>query len=181
MQDAIDSALIHRTRNGETEAFGEIVKRYQQSVFNVCYRLLGNHRDAEDLTQNTFIRVYRRLHTYDSKRPFGPWIRKIATNLCLNFFQQRTDIIPFEERHHQPTPNKRTTPEEIYNKTEQAETLHQAIINLPPKHRVMIELRHYQELSYQEIAETLNIPVSDVKSYLFRGRKLLAQRLKEYA
>jgi RNA polymerase sigma-70 factor (ECF subfamily) len=181
MHDVLDSTLVHRTRNGETEAFGELVNRYQHIVFNVCYRLLGNYRDAEDLTQNTFIRAYQRLKTYDPQRPFGPWIRKIATNLCFNFFHQQTDALPFEGRIHQTTPNYNETPEEIYKKTEQIETLHQAIISLPPKHRIMIELRHYQDLSYQEIAETLNVPVSDVKSYLFRGRKLLAQRLKEYA
>jgi len=181
MQDTPDSTLIHRTRNGDTDAFGEIVYRYQQSVFNTCYRLLGNHRDAEDLTQNTFIRVYRRLHTYDKQRPFGPWIRKIASNLCFNFLQQQTDEIPFEEHHHRTIKDHTTTPEEIYYKFEQTETLHQAIINLPPKHRIMIELRHYQDLSYQEIAEALNIPISDVKSYLFRGRKLLALRLLDYA
>jgi RNA polymerase sigma-70 factor (ECF subfamily) len=182
MQDLSDSTLIHRTRGGETDTFGELVTRYQQSVFNVCYRLLGNYRDAEDMTQNTFIRAYQRLHTFDNQRPFGPWIRKIATNLCMNLFKKHhSDTVPYEECYY-PTPSKKSpTPEEIFYQTEKAETIQQAIINLPPKYRVMIELRHYQEFSYQEIAETLNIPLSDVKSYLFRGRKLLAERLKEYA
>ena len=182
MQDLPDSALIHRTRGGETDAYGELVIRYQQSVFNICYRLLGNYRDAEDMTQNTFIRAYQRLHTFDNQRPFGPWIRKIATNLSLNVFQKHhSDTVPYEERYHQSPSENGITPEEIYNQAEQVEAIHQAIISLPPNHRVMIELRHYQELSYQEIAETLDIPLSDVKSYLFRGRKLLAERLKEYA
>jgi RNA polymerase sigma-70 factor (ECF subfamily) len=182
MQDLTDSALIHRSRGGETDAFGELVTRYQQSVFNVCYRLLGNYRDAEDMTQNTFIRAYQRLHTFDNQRPFGPWIRKIATNLCINLFQKHhSESVPYEERYHQTPSKNGSTPEEIISQTEEAEIIRQAIINLPPKHRVMIELRHYQELSYQEIAETLNIPLSDVKSYLFRGRKMLAERLKEYA
>jgi len=179
MQDTLDNTLINHTLKGETEAFGDLVNRYQQVVFNVCYRLLGNYRDAEDLTQNTFMRAYRRLHTFDTQRPFSPWIRKIATNQCINFFQQQTNTLRFEERFDQTTSNHSPSPEEIFSKAEQVEILHQAIISLPPKHRIMIELRHYQDLSYQEIADTLNLPVSDVKSYLFRGRKLLAQRLKE--
>lgn len=182
MQDLPDSTLIHRTRGGETNAFGELVSRYQQSVFNVCYRLIGNYRDAEDMTQNTFIRAYQRLHTYDDQRPFGPWIRKIATNISINVFQKhQPDTVAYEEHKYQTSSNNGTTPEEIFSQTERAETIHQAIINLPPKHRLMIELRHYQDLSYQEIAETLHISLSDVKSYLFRGRKMLAERLKEYA
>ncbi|MGD8457928.1 MAG: sigma-70 family RNA polymerase sigma factor [Anaerolineales bacterium] len=182
MQDDSDSILIHRSLDGETEAYGELVIRYQQSVFNVCYRLLSNYRDAEDMTQNTFIRAYKRLQTFDDQRPFGPWIRKIATNLCINVFQKNTPAsVPYEGRYHNIPSNNGSTPEDIYRQTEQADTIHHAILSLPPKHRVIIELRHYQELSYQEIAEILHIPLSDVKSYLFRGRKLLAERLKEYA
>jgi RNA polymerase sigma-70 factor (ECF subfamily) len=181
MRDLPDSALIHRTQGGKTDAFGELVTRYQQSVFNVCYRLLGNYGDAEDITQNTFIRAYQRLHTYDDQRPFGPWIRKIATNLCFNVFQKHPiDSVPFEERYHRTSLKNGNSPEEKYNKIEKAERIHQAILGLPPKHRMIIELRHYQDLSYQEISETLNLPISDVKSYLFRGRKILAKRLKEY-
>jgi RNA polymerase sigma-70 factor (ECF subfamily) len=182
MQDSSDSALIHRTQSGETDAYGELVTRYQQSVFNICYRLLGNYRDAEDMTQNTFIRAYQRLDSFDNQKAFGPWIRKIATNLSINTFQKHyPDIVPYEDGYQQTTLKNEPTPEELYSQSEQKKSIHKAILGLPSKHRVIIELRHYQQLSYQEIAETLSIPLSDVKSYLFRGRKLLAERLKEYA
>jgi len=181
MQDLTDSALIHHIRSGETNAYGELVTRYQQSVFNVCYRLLGNYRDAEDMTQNTFIRAYQRLDTFDNQRAFGPWIRKIATNLSINTFQKHyPDTVPYEERFHKSHNKNGTTPEEMYSQTERVKAMREAILSLPTKHRVIIELRHFQQLSYQEIAETLKIPLSDVKIYLFRGRKLLAERLKEH-
>lgn len=79
-----DRDLILRARRGETEAFGELVRLTQAAVFNVCYRLLGERREAEDLTQETFLRAWERLHTFDVERPFLPWIRRVAANLCLN-------------------------------------------------------------------------------------------------
>jgi RNA polymerase sigma-70 factor (ECF subfamily) len=80
MVDPTDRDLVLRTRRGEVEAFGEVVARYQQSVFNVCFRMLGERMEAEDLAQETFIRAYTRLETFDTERPFGPWIRRVATN-----------------------------------------------------------------------------------------------------
>ena len=90
MQEMTDSALVKRTQRGETQAFGELVERYQQSVFNVCYRILGHRQDAEDLTQDTFIRAYQKLNTFDLARSFGPWVRRIAANLCLNVLQNKS-------------------------------------------------------------------------------------------
>src|SRR3972149_12273455 len=76
--------LILRARRGEADAFGELVTRYQTSVFNVCYRMLYERGEAEDLAQETFIRAHERLDSFDVERPFGPWIRRVAANLCLN-------------------------------------------------------------------------------------------------
>ena len=181
MHTAQERLLIENTRNGNLEAFGELIKRYQTSVFNACYRMLGNTQDAEDLTQEAFIRWYKKIESFDLTRPFGPWIKKIAVNLCLNVFQGKKDnYIPLEDYHTQEdTKNKRTT-EGIINHSEQIGLLHDAILELPHKHRAVIELRHYQEFSYQEISDTLNIPISDVKSYLFRARKMLAKRLNTF-
>jgi len=84
MPDPSDRDLALRARRGDAEAFGELVRRYQASVFNVCYRLLGERREAEDLAQEAFIRAYERLDTFDADLPFGPWMRRVAANLCLN-------------------------------------------------------------------------------------------------
>jgi RNA polymerase sigma-70 factor (ECF subfamily) len=177
--DAIsDRDLILRTRRGETQAFGELVQRYQTAVFNVCYRVLGERREAEDLTQETFLRVYSRLGLYDLERPFGPWLRRVAANLCLN----RLELLPppqpsLDDERDEDDPAVR--PEAAVEQNQQTELLRAAMLSLPLRYRVIIEMRHYQEMSYDEIAELLHIPLSDVKSDLFRARKLLAGKLKK--
>lgn len=92
MADPTDRDLAIRARRGDAEAFGELVRRYQGSVFNVCYRLLGERREAEDMAQEAFIRAYGRLETFDADRPFGPWIRRVAANACFNRLQQNAPV-----------------------------------------------------------------------------------------
>lgn len=171
-----DRDLILRARRGETEAFGELVRRTQAAVFNVCYRLLGERREAEDLTQETFLRAWERLHTFDAERPFLPWIRRVAANLCLNHLSARaTDSLELdEERDEADSPSR---PPQLVEQRQQSEQIRAALFSLPPRYRLAIELRHFQELSYDEIAQTLNRPLSDVKSDLFRARKLLKSAL----
>ena len=84
-----DRDLIQRARRGDAEAFGELVIRYQTSVFNVCYRILHERAEAEDMTQETFLRARERLHTFDEERAFGPWIRRVAANVCLNHLESQ--------------------------------------------------------------------------------------------
>lgn len=178
MTDPTDRDLVLRTRRGEVDAFGELVRRYQASVFNVCYRMLGERMEAEDLAQETFIRAFRRLGTYDAERPFGPWVRRVAARVCLNHLQRRTlaSTLLDEDRDQTPTASS-DEPETVVLGTQATAKLRSAITKLAPDHRAVIELRHYQEMSYAEIAETLEIPLSDVKSHLYRARKVLARRL----
>ncbi len=175
MVDPTDRDLVLRTRRGEVEAFGKVVARYQQAVFNVCYRMLGERMEAEDLAQDTFIRAYKRLETFDVERPFGPWIRRVATNVCLNHIQrQRPESYEFDEERDQSPEAARQEPEAYLQGAQTAEEVRQAIVALPAHYRAVIELRHYQEMSYSEIADVLEIPQSDVKSHLYRARKKLA-------
>jgi RNA polymerase sigma-70 factor, ECF subfamily len=177
METLPDRDLILRARRGETEAFGELVRRTQTAVFNVCYRLLGERREAEDLTQETYLRAWERLHTFAVERPFLPWIRRVAANLCLNHLSARTPDAPEldEERDEAASP---LGPSQHVEQSQQSEQIHAALLKLPPRYRITLELRHFQELSYEEIAQALNRPLSDVKSDLFRARKLLAEKLK---
>ncbi|HRJ74595.1 MAG TPA: sigma-70 family RNA polymerase sigma factor, partial [Anaerolineales bacterium] len=99
MNAPTDRDLILRAKCGDSEAYGEIVTRHQTSVFNVCYRILHNRNDAEDLAQETFMRAYNRLNTFDIEREFAPWIRRVAANLCLNFLEsQKTSTQLDDER-----------------------------------------------------------------------------------
>ncbi len=177
MENSSDRSLVLRTKRGELEAYGDLVRRYQGSVFNVCYRMLGDPHDAEDLTQETFIRVHSCLDSFDYDRPFIPWARRIAVNLCLNYINRnRRYVLPLDDEFERSVSNERS-PERAHEDHERNVSLRQAICLLPAHYRAVIELRHFQELSYLEISKVLNIPLSDVKSHLFRARKSLAQRL----
>jgi RNA polymerase sigma-70 factor (ECF subfamily) len=185
-----DRELALRSRSGDREAFGELVRRYQASVFNVCYRLTGERSEAEDLAQEAFLRAYQRFSQYDLERPFGPWMRRVAANVCLNQLQSMKDaeLRPLEialdddqDYARCETLPSSWQPEKMQEQVEKAEAVRAAIISLPPHHRVVIELRHFQGLSYEEIAQALQIPLSDVKSYLFRARHALVKKLEPYA
>src|SRR5689334_10553246 len=92
-----DRDLILRARRGEADAFGELVMRYQTSVFNVCYRILHERAEAEDLAQESFMRAYDRLSTFDIQREFGPWIRRVAANLCLNHLESQRVAVELDD------------------------------------------------------------------------------------
>ena len=174
MTASTDRDLIVRARRGTSDAFGELVRRYQTSVFNVCYRLLHERGEAEDLAQETFMRAYGRLSTFDLTRDFGPWIRRVAANLCLNYLESRKTTVALDDERDA---DQAQLPEAVTQVRERNEQIRNVLLSLPPHYRIVIELRHYQELSYDEIATELNIPLSDVKSHLFRARKLLAEKL----
>ena len=169
-----DRDLILRARRGDAEAYGDLVTRHQTSVFNVCYRILHERGEAEDLAQETFVRAYDRIHTFDVEREFGPWIRRVAANLCLNHLEGQKVTAELDDERDADSAQ---WPEAAQEVKERSEQIRSALASLPPHYRIVVELRHYQELSYDEIAHELNIPLSDVKSHLFRARKLLAEKL----
>jgi RNA polymerase sigma-70 factor (ECF subfamily) len=179
MPDPSDQALVLETRGGDVEAYGVVVRRYQTSVFNVCYRILGERREAEDLTQETFVRAFQRLNTYDPARPFGPWIRRIAANMCLNHLKGNRRIwLPLDDEHDLPDTGPGVDLTTAVEEKTDRSRIRDAIQALPPHYRAVVELRHFQGLSYEETARVLSLPLSDVRSHLFRARRLLAERLR---
>ncbi|MCL4869440.1 MAG: sigma-70 family RNA polymerase sigma factor [Anaerolineae bacterium] len=183
-----DRELVSRVTQGDEEAFAWVVRRYQGVMFNVAYRLLGNRREAEDATQEAFIRAYQAMPSFDLTRPLSPWLKRITTNLCLNWLEKeraRPQITvseltaPDDEVGAlEQFPAPQVSPEQQVSEMEQGQRIRSALRQLPVRYRVVIELRHYQELSYEEIAAALDIPVSTVKSDLFRARKQLGERLE---
>jgi len=169
-----DRELIQRARRGDGQAFGELVTRYQTSVFNVCYRILHERAEAEELAQESLVRAHERLTTFDEERPFGPWIRRVAANMCLNHLSSRKLTTGLDEERDA---DGGQGPEVVQETRERSEQIRSALASLPPHYRLVVELRHYQEMSYDEIAAELKIPLSDVKSHLFRARKMLAEKL----
>jgi len=181
MAESSDRDLVNQTLQGDLEAYSDLVREYQSSVFSVCYRVLGNRRDAEDLTQDTFLRAYNHLDSFDMERPFGPWVRTVAANLCYNHLNQsRLPSMPLLDEHDIPKGGGGKTPEAWLIKNERQERIYQALWQLPPHHRVAIELRHFQDLTYQEMADELEIPLNTVRSHLYRARNKLAELLRKY-
>jgi len=175
-----DQTLVKRTLDGDLEAFGELVQIYQTSVFNVCCRTLGNRRDAEDLTQEAFLRAYNNIKSYDQERPFGPWMRTLAANLCYNKLNRRElNRVPLEDERAFPQKDPDSSPEKALEISQENQTLYQALWELPHQYRIALELRHFQGLSYQEMAGALNLPLNTVRSHLYRGRQKLAEILEE--
>jgi RNA polymerase sigma-70 factor (ECF subfamily) len=170
-----ESELIQIAQRGDADAFGRLVVRYQQAVFNIAYRMTGNRQEAEDVAQEAFIKSYQALDRFDPTRPFAPWLYRITTNTALNWIKRRRPEVNMDEE----TTRSKTMPS-IEAQTIAAETsdrLRTAIATLAPNYRAVIELRHFQGLSYQEMSEALNVPLSDVKSWLFRARRRLREVL----
>jgi RNA polymerase sigma-70 factor (ECF subfamily) len=180
MAVAGEQALIKKVRNGDLEAYGEIVREYQNSVFNVCLRILGNVQEAEDLAQEAFLRAYRNIAQFDPNRPFGPWMRVLAANLCYNHINKaRLEQAPLEdERDHIPA-DPHESPEALLELNQENQDLYQKIWKLPENQRIALELRHFQGLSYQEMADALDLPLNTVRSHLYRARRTLAETLEE--
>lgn len=183
-----DRQLVAQTLGGRPDAFGELVRRHQTAVYNIAYRLVGERQEALDVAQDAFVRAYHALHSFDQERPFGPWIGRVATNVALaGLARRRLPIIPLgrvadggdEGRDAAALPDPARGPEDDYLAAERGAELRRAVLALPPHYRAVIELRHFQECSYEEIAATLGLPLSDVKSHLFRARKLLRAALGE--
>jgi RNA polymerase sigma-70 factor, ECF subfamily len=181
-QSVSERELVERTRADEREAFGELVRRHQTAVFNAAYRIVGERQTALDLAQDAFVRAYQALASFDAARPFAPWVRRIAVNLALNWLEgNRAQTVPIDrdDESELPLPDVSSEPERAYLRAEQSARVRQAILKLPPRQRAIIELRHFQDYAYDEIALALDLPLSDVKSDLFRARQKLREILGE--
>ncbi len=171
-QDADDLALVARCRAGETAAFEALVGRYQRVLFTVALRMLGNDDAASDAAQNAFVKAYRKLETFDPTRRFFSWIYRILVNECLNARRDRPPHEPLA-----PDLAAVGTPADVFETAERRRGVQAAILALPMEYREVIVLRHFTELSYEEIAETLHVPAKTVKSRLHTARARLAAML----
>ena len=181
-----DETLIERFQHGDLYAFDLIVKRYKNQLLNFIYRFLGNQEEAEDLVQETFLRVYKNRRAYRKVAKFSTWIYTIAGNLAKTELRKRrrrkifsiTDL-GYEEKDYEICDNA-FSPEEQVNCLITEEIVQKEIETLSPKFREVIILRDIQELSYEEISKIVRIPLGTVKSRVNRGRLKLQERLKPY-
>ena len=171
-----ETVWIQRAMAGDKEAFACLVEAYQTPVYNLAYRMLGNAAEAEDAAQETFIRVYTRLDTYDSERKFSSWLLAIASNYCIDRLRQRRfGWLSLDELPPWRWLASSSRPEEVVIRGEERGEVRQLLEQLPPHYRATVILRYWHDLSYQEIAEALETTESAVKSTLYRARQMLAQ------
>jgi RNA polymerase sigma-70 factor (ECF subfamily) len=174
--------LIQRYRAGEEGAFADLFHQYKNLVYRTAYLLLGDAQAAEDALQEVFVKVYRSLNTFDpEKGAFTTWLRRITVNHCLNVRRKRP-ASSLETLASKLSPSAATPqsllPEELVISQEQVETVWQAVQQLSLPLRVVVVLRYYQELPYQEIAQVLNIPLGTVKWRLHEALKTLRDELQ---
>ncbi len=174
--DEREALWIKRALNGDDQAFGNLVEYYQAPVYSLCYRMLGNNRDAEDAAQESFIRAYQNLKRFDSNRSFATWLLSIASHYCIDRIRKRqlntisTDVLPAEIIPDRFAPN----PERELDKREKEMKIQNLLSDLQPTDRAAIILRYWHECSEVEIAKALDLSVSAVKSRLYRSRQALA-------
>ncbi len=171
--DDSDRALVARVLEGETACFGALVERYQRVLYNVALRTVGDRETAQDVTQVAFVKAYQNLDRFDRRRRFFSWIYRIAMNEALNVVARRRPHAPVPE----DLPSPAAGPAENLDRDRQREALLAAVDTLSPEHHQVIVLRYFVELSYREIAETLEIEEKTVKSRLYEARRNLAERL----
>lgn len=179
-----DEELIERFQKGDREAFEKIVERYKDQLLNFAYRFLGSRQEAEDVVQDTFLRVYRNRKAYRRVARFSTWIYTIAGNLAKTELRKRKrrklfsiSDLGFEEKDYEIS-DLSHNPEDDVEGTLKEEIIQREIEKLPPKFREVIILRDVQGLSYEEIALILKIPIGTVKSRVNRARLRLQKRLK---
>ncbi len=165
---------------GDDSAFANIVEAYQRPVFNLCYRMLGDPNEAEDAAQETFWRAYQGMKRYDPKRSFATWLLSIAAHYCIDQQRKRrVPILSMELLPEEDAPDSAPNPEKVVSKLEESSQMRQLLSKLGPQDRAAVVLRYWYEFSEEEIAKTLSLTVSAVKSRLHRARKELAQNWKE--
>lgn len=181
-----EAGLIRRCLAGDEKAYRELVERYQAQVYSVALRMVRRSEDAEDLTQETFVRMFRALSRYDPTRPFGAWLFTIASRLCIDHIRRRK-VSPIsltqreresDEEYEIEVEDPGLKPDEVAAHAEEGRRAEALIDSLPPHYRIVVILRHVQDLSYEEIAEALHLPLGTVKARIHRARALLKARIE---
>ena len=173
MDNNRDHELINRCRKGDRHALGQLVNEYERPVFNAAYRVVGNADDAADISQVVFLKVFERLDQYNPKFKFFSWIYRIAINEAINHRNRKKSEQVLEEELFAGTED----PETALGSEQLSDLIQAELMELPEDYRVVVVLRHFSDLSYQEMSEVLLIPEKTVKSRLYTARQLMKSQL----
>jgi RNA polymerase sigma-70 factor (ECF subfamily) len=175
-------ALIERCLSGDQVAWEQIVRQHWRKVFNLAYKFVGRHDEAEDLTQDIFLKIFKALHTFDRRANFQTWLISISRNLCIDHYrsvrkERETMAREVDAANLTPVSRERGPHGELEH-IDLKQLIKQGLAELPAALKQAVELRDLQELSYQEIAQKLRLPEGTVKSRINRGRLELARQLR---
>ncbi|MFO7891802.1 MAG: sigma-70 family RNA polymerase sigma factor [bacterium] len=179
--------IIYKALKGDEEAYTILLKRYKYGIFKMIYQMIKNKEETEDIVQETFIKAFNSLHSYNSKYAFSTWLYKIAYNHCIDKLRKKKlktqsldkpielkeGSVKFQIKDDRYNPEKSVILDEKKNK------INLTINSLPEKYKKVIIYRHHKDKSYHEISKELNIPLGTVKARIFRARELLKKKLKE--
>jgi RNA polymerase sigma-70 factor (ECF subfamily) len=176
-----DAALARAASRGDRKAFGQLVDVHKRAIHGLCVRLLRDAEEARDAAQETFVRAYSALESYDPAQPFAPWILRIARNHCVDVIRRRLPAaqqVPLDAEPDEGAPREVADPaaergDEILERRQLAGALEDAVEALPENYREVIHLFHVEHLSYKEIAATLDVPIGTVMTWLHRARARL--------
>lgn len=182
-----DIDIVNRALKGDQDAFNELLKKYRGAIFSLVFKMVKNKEEAEDLVQETFIKAFSALASFNAKYAFSTWLFKIASNNCIDYLRKKrlqTYSIdkPTEAKDGQiakELPDPMVNPEMRMIDNERRSIIDVAIDALPAKYRIAILMRHKEEKSYEEISEELGVPLGTVKARIFRAREKLKKHLKE--
>lgn len=179
--ETIVKRRIKQVIKGDQNAFSEIIEIYKDKVYQLCYRMLGNQHEAEDIAQEAFIRAYVNIHTFNQKLKFSTWLYRIATNLSIDRIRKKKPDYYLDAEiagtdgltMYSQVEADGLLPEEEIEGLELQESIQKAILSLPDKYRSVIVLKYIDELSLKEISEILDLPIGTVKTRIHRGREAL--------
>ncbi len=184
-----ENELIRRCQKGDLAAFDDLVRVYEKKVYNLAYRMSGNHEDANDLSQEAFLRVFQSLKDFRGQSSFSTWLYRVVSNVCLDELRQRGRRLTVSidepvssdkgETMQRQLADNAPPPDELAERREVREVVQAAIGELSEEYRVVIVLRDLRDLSYQEIAEVLDCSLGTVKSRLNRARLALKEKLSQ--
>ncbi|GIP20570.1 MULTISPECIES: RNA polymerase sigma factor [Paenibacillus] len=174
----VEQGLIRAAQSGDRDALITLLREIEQQVYRTAYYILNNEQDAHDAAQEALIRVYTKINSYEEKAQFKTWVQRIVTNICIDKFRRSKPTVSIEE-HEMVFQGKENVERQVMS-TYLAQDIQEAINQLPDHHRSVVVLRYVQDLSYNEIADCLDLPLNTVKSYLFRARQQLQNLLQDY-
>jgi len=180
-----DFMLVQRATNGDQRAFAELMGRYRDAIYYMLLKMVNNTSDAEDLTIEAFGKAFKNITQYAPNYAFSTWLFKIATNNCIDFIRKKKanhiSLDHNDEEHEKASMDIQAPildPEESLINDQKIKLMRSVVSKLKPRYRKLIELRYFNELSYEEISEELELPIGTVKAQLFRARELLYNILK---